>query len=285
MIPQTWRLHRAALAGATLAGAAGGLVLASARPAAANPWVPAAGHGVTKPQIRLFRGDRAYPPGGFTTKTIHASTESYTQFRLTGVQGIGHGLSIEYDLRAGHVDRSATHHGVTTDSISTGLQDQEIGLNYGLVQTHRFADSVELNVVLPTGTTKPAPSLGTGRWALEPDFQAGIARRWGSVGIILGPRIFLDGNATQIRTTIDAEFRATHRLSLTGEIFFVRTIRQASALPPGARGEIYNLLRLGAGAQYRLTERFRPFLLDEVTVAGSGVHAGNRFEFGLAIHY
>lgn len=280
MILKTWRLRRAALA-----GAAGCLVLICARPAAADPWVPAAGDGVTKPQIRLFRGDRAYPSGRFTTKTVPASTESYTQFRVDGVQGIGRDLSIEYDLRVGHVDRSATHHGVTTDSISTGFQDQEIGLNYGLVQTPRFADSVELNVVFPTGTTKPSPSLGTGRWALEPDFQAGIARGWGSVSVIVGPRIFLDGNATQIRTTLDVEFRATHRLLLTGEMFFVRTIKQTSTLPPGAAGEIYNLLRLGAGAEYRLTERFRPFFLDEVTIAGSGVHAGNRFEFGLAIHY
>ena len=95
-----------------------------------------------------------------------------------GTQGLGDGWSLEYDLRGGRVRSFTDHHHVPRARISAGLQDEEIGLNRGLVQTKTFADSLELNLVIPAGRTKPAPSLGTGRWAVEPDFQAGIARRW-----------------------------------------------------------------------------------------------------------
>jgi len=274
------RAARAAIAGALCLAA-----LPATKPAFADPWIPAAGEGVVKPMVRLFHGNRAFPPTNFTTNTVPASSESSTQYRVTGVQGLGGGFSLEYDLRGGRVRRFTDHHHVPVADISWGLQDEEVGLNYGIVQTAHFAESAELNVIVPAGSTKPAPSLGTGRWALEPDYQLGAARRWGSLTIILGPRIFLDGDATQLRTTIDTSARATRRLSFTGEIFFVRTIQHSSTIPRGAHGELYNLLRFGAGAQYRLAHNFRPFFLYEINVAGKGIHAGSRLELGVAVHY
>lgn len=273
---------------ATRVAVAGALCLAAlpiTRPAFADPWIPAAGDGVVKPMVRLFHGNRAFPPTGFTTNTVPASSESATQYRITGVQGLGDGFSLEYDLRGARVRRFTDRHHVPVADISWGLQDEELGLNYGVVQTPHVAASVELNVVIPAGSTKPAPSLGTGRWALEPDYQLGVAQRWGSLSVILGPRIFLDGAATQLRTTIDMSARATRRLSFTGEMFFVRTIQHAGSIPPGARGELYNLLRFGAGAQYRLTHHLRPFFLYEINVAGKGIHAGSRIELGVALRY
>lgn len=255
------------------------------RAARADPWVPAAGDGVVKPMVRLFHGNQVFPSGGFTTGTLRGSSERSTQYRVTGVQGIGHGLSIEYDLRGGRVRSFTDRHHIPAASVSSGLQDEEIGLNYGLTQTPRFADSVTLNVIVPAGRTKPAPALGTGRWAVEPDVQAGISRPWGSLTMVAGARMFLDGAATQLRATIDLSLHLTRRLALTGEVFAVKTIRQASTIRPGTQGELYNLVRPAVGLTWRLTKTIRPFLLYEVNVAGEGIHAGSRVELGVAVHY
>ncbi len=269
-----------------LAGIAASAALAAPlNVARADPWIPAAGDGVVKPMVRLFHGNQAFPAGGFTTGTVRGSSESSTQYRITGVQGIGHDLSIEYDLRGGRVRSFADRHHRPVASVSSGLQDEEIGLNYGLTQTPRFADSVTLNVIVPAGRTKPAPALGTGRWSVEPDFQAGISRPWGSLTMVTGARVFLDGAATQLRATIDLSLHLTRRLALTGEVFAVKTIRQASTIPPGAQGELYNLVRPAVGLTWRLTKTVRPFLLYEVNVAGEGIHAGSRVELGVAVHY
>jgi hypothetical protein len=255
------------------------------RAALADPWVPAAGAGEIKPMVRLFAGNRAFPAGGFTTSTVPASSASMTQYRLTGIQGIGDGISIEYDLRGARLRNQANVNHVPTPHVSAGLQDEEVGVNYGLAQQRDFADSVELNMIIPAGRSKAVPALGTGRWATEPDFQAGFAGGWGDITLTTGPRIFLDGNATQLRATLDLSVRVTHGLSLIGEVFAVKTLKQSSKLPPGAQGEIYNLIRPAVGVSWRMTPRLRPFLLYEVNVAGEGLHAGSQVEFGLALRY
>ena len=265
--------------------AAGAALGAPLRAARADPWIPASGDGVVKPMVRLFHGNQAFPAGGFTTNALRGSSESSKQYRVTGVQGIGHDLSIEYDLRGGRVRSFADRHHIPTASVSSGLQDEEIGLNYGLIQTARFADSITLNVIVPAGRTKPSPALGTGRWSVEPDFQAGISRPWGSLTMVAGARMFLDGAATQLRATIDLSLHLTRRLAFTGEVFAVKTIRQSGTIPPGAQGEIYNLVRPAVGLTWRLTKAIRPFLLYEVNVAGEGIHAGSRLELGVAVHY
>ena len=267
-------LHTGALLGALL----GGLGLGTAQ---ADPWIPAAGHGAAKPAVRLFSGDTSFPSTGFTTSTVPASKQSITQLRLTGITGLGDGLALTYDLRWGNIQTS--RHGQSASS--SGLQDEEIGLAYGLTQTAFFADALTLNVVLPAGQTKPAPAQGTGRWALEPDFEAGLHYHRVSATLLAGPRVFLDGKAVQLRTELDLSARATPRLTFMGSVFFVDTPQSARSLPPGAQGEIYNLLRLGVGVEYRLTRCFRPFFMYETNVAGKGIHAGNRFDFGIAVKY
>ena len=269
--------------------AAGGLLLLAAvlpaRRASADPWIPAAGHGVAKPMLRYFTGNTAFPSSGFTTRTTPSSKQTSVQLRITGALGLGHRLSLEYDLRGAWVQKSRVKHQQTLTSTSAGLQDQEIGLNYGLTQTPGFAQSVTFNIVIPAGQTKPSPGLGTGRWAVEPDYQLGLAHGPFAATLMIGPRVFLDGGATQLCTTLFLSARALPRLTLYGEVFYVRTIQQVHALPPGATGELYNLLRLGIGAEYRLTHRYRPFVAYERRIAGQSIHAGNRFIAGIAIHF
>jgi len=262
------------------------LVLAPA-PARADPWIPAAGTGVTKPMIRRFTGNRAFPAGGFTTNTRPSSTDTQTQIRVTGVHGLGDGFSLEYDFRAGFLRKSARKRKREIVSGSAGLEDQEIGLNYGLRQTKAFADSVTLNVVAPAGSASSTPHLGTGRWAIEPDYQVGFSRNGGRVFSTLevGPRIFLDGAATQLRAALEVGVVPVRQLTLSGSVFYVRTIVQRSRLAVSDRGELYNLLRLGVRAEYRLTKALRPYVGYDVAVAGKGIHAGQRFVLGVAIHY
>jgi hypothetical protein len=253
----------------------------AAAPAWAEPWIPAAGHGTTKPMVRLFSANTSFPHTNFTNHTIPASKETMTQLRLTGTTGVGYGLALNYDLRWGTTQISKRGRSVTT----SGLQDEEIGLGYGLTQTRLFADAIELNLVIPAGQTKPAPAQGTGRWAVEPDLDLGL--HYGAFGatLLVGPRIFLDGNAIQFRTELDLAAHATPRLTFTGSVFFVDTAQTGSVPPPGASGELYNLLRLGLGVEYRLTDSLRPFFSYQDYVAGKGIHAGNRIEIGLVVKY
>lgn len=268
---------------ATIARAAA-LVLAATLtggPALADPWIPAAGDGVIKPEVRLYSADHHFSASNFSTATAPASKLNLNQFRVSGVAGIGYNLSLEYDLRLASARLS--HLGTT--HTSTGVQDQELGLNYGLTQTKSFADSLTFNVIFPTGATKPAPALGTGRWAIEPDAQFGLHQGRFSATLIAGPRVFLDGAATQLRAELDLSARATRRLNLTGSVFYVSTLQQQHPLPTASQGELYNLLRLGAGARYRLTPTLSPFIEYDSDIAGKGIHAGQRIIAGIAINY
>lgn len=253
--------------------------------AVADPWVPAYGDGVVKPMVRRFSGNTAYPASGFTTSTIPASSESNTQLRVTGVAGIGGGFSLEYDLRAGRqrVDRIRRRR--STSQTASGLEDQEIGLNHGLTQGKEFADSLTLNVIIPTGSRTSVPALGTGHFAIEPDYQAGIARGRFAATMALGTRVFTDSGVTQLRGTLYASTRVLTRIILFGTAFASRTPKSASGLPITDQSEVYNIVRLGGGAEYRITPALRPFVKYEQTIAGQAVHAGGRIALGVAIRY
>ncbi|HVC62940.1 MAG TPA: transporter [Acetobacteraceae bacterium] len=272
--------------GRLVAACLAGLMLAPCA-AWADPWIPPEGTGTVKPMIRFFRGNRAFPTSGFTTNTQPSSTETHTQFRITGEHGLGHGFSVEYDFRDGFLGNSKFRQNKKMVANSSGLEDQKIGLNYGLRQTRSFADSATLNVVIPTGSASSTPRLGTGRWAIEPDYQVGFSFNGGRVfsTLVAGPRAFLDGAATQLRAELEVGVSPIRRLTLSGTVFYVRTLQQRSQLPAIDQGERYNLLRFGVQAEYRWTSMLRPFVGYDVRVAGKGIHAGQRFILGLAIHY
>jgi hypothetical protein len=267
------------------AGVAGLLMMP--RLAAADPWIPPAGTGTVKPMVRLFNASRAFSGTGFTTSTQPSSTESETQFRATGEQGLGHGFSLEYDLRAGFLSKSRLKHKQRLTNNSSGLEDEVIGLNYGLTQTRAFADSVTLNVVIPAGATTPNPQLGTGHWAIEPDYQIGarFARGHGIATLALGDRHFFDSGANQWRGFLELGFSPIRLWNFATTAFYVRT----TGLPPTPRvidlGERYNLLRLGIVAQYELTKALHPFIAFEKDIAGKDIHSGRRITIGMAIHY
>ncbi|MDD2705666.1 MAG: hypothetical protein PHU07_10095 [Acidocella sp.] len=268
-------VRQGALALAFMAG------LASTKVALADPWIPAAGHGTVKPMVRLYSADSSFSASGFGTNTKPAAKLNVTQVRITGVTGLGDHFSLEYDFRFAQV-RSSRSGQVQSNS---GLQYQEIGLNYGLTQTQHFADSVTVNVITPSLQNTKTLVLGPSRWAVEPDLQLGVQHGPFMATLIAGPRFFVDGGATQLRSELDLSARATHRLTFTGSVFFVDTIQQRRTPAPATFGEDYNLLRLGIGAVYRLTRAVRPFVGYEDDIAGKGMHAGQRIAIGIAIHY
>lgn len=278
--PRTMRLLPCACALALLA--------VTTRPAQADPWIPAAGHGVIDPMLRYFSANNAFSKTHFGSSTYPSSQQRETQLRLTGSQGIGNRLSIEYDLRGGSLQETRHHAGKQVTNSSSGLEDQVIGLNYGLRQSKSFADSISLNVVLPTGSTTQAPTLGAGKAAIEPDYQVGIARGAMFATLVAGPRVFLDGGAVQLRTSLSLGYRVTPRFRVSGSVFYVRTLQRQQVVAVADRGEIYNLLRVGAKLEYLPSGRFRPwrpYIGYQDSLAGKGIHAGRRIVIGLAVHY
>lgn len=253
-------------------------------PAAADPWIPAAGDGTFETMLRYYTADQSFSATSFGAGTHTASKERRLQLRLTGTHGIGSGLAVEYDLRAARV--SVTHHQVTYRD--KGLQDQLIGLNYGLRQTPEFADSVTVDMVFPTGSATHTPALSTGQSAVEPDYQVGITRSGWVATLRVGPRIFLDGEAVQLRADATLGVRVTPRLTLEGRMFLVRTVHRSGTVPAADSGELYNLLRPGLKLEYHPRGRFRnwrPFIGYDDYLAGKGMHAGYRILVGFALRY
>jgi hypothetical protein len=253
--------------------------------ARADPWIPAAGDGRIEPMVRFFDATHAFSPASFGSATLPSSEERYSMYRITGTQGIGGRFSIEYDLRAAHVDKIHYSHGSRLEQSASGLEDQEVGLNFGLHQGRAFADSIELNVIAPTGTASGSPQLGVGHAALEPDFQFGVARGPLLATVTTGARVFVDGAATQLRTDIEVGFNVTQRMQLAGTLFFVRTIVRNAPLPPADAGERYDLLRPGVRIRYRVSRHFKPYLEYEDDVAGKAIHAGRRITLGFTVDY
>jgi hypothetical protein len=253
--------------------------------ARADPWIAPAGDGSVEPMIRLFDATREFPPSGFGTATQPSSEERYWMYRITGTQGIGGRLSIEYDLRAARVEKIRYRHGARVVESVSGPQDQEVGLNLGLRQRPDFADSIELNVIAPTGTATGSPQLGAGHAALEPDYQLGFVRGPFLATVRTGARIFVDGAAAQLRADIDIGFHVSRRVEVAGTLFFVRTVVRNAPLPPADAGERYDLLRPGLRIRYRVSRRFKPYLEYEDDLAGKAIHAGRRITIGFTVDY
>jgi hypothetical protein len=253
--------------------------------ARADPWIPAAGDGRIEPMVRFFDATQAFSPTAFGTATLPSSEERYSMYRITGIQGIGGGLSIEYDLRAANFEKIRYKRGARVAQSAAGLEDQEVGLNLGLHQRRDFADSVELNVIAPTGATSGSPQLGAGHTALEPDYQIGIAHGRLFATAMAGARVFVDGAAAQLRTDIDVGLHVTPRIELAGTVFFVRTVVRHDPLSLADAAERYDVLRPGVRIRYRVSRHFKPYLEYEKDVAGEGIHAGRRITLGFTVAY
>ena len=262
-------------------------------PASADPWIPAAGTGKVKPVLRLYRSDRTFSSSHFGSETFPSTSKiSETQLKVTGEHGLGDGWALQYDLRAAQESKTKTKKNKSTTYTASGLQDQEIGLVRGLRQGKVFADAIALNIILPTGSTSSNPQLGVGHTAVEPDYQFGIKHQFGQRlaygSFSIGPRMFFNSSVTQWRATADVGTRLFQNVDIFGSLFCARTFGVNTALPssenPNA-SEVYNLLRGGLGLRFSLTKNIRPIIEYEADLAGQGIHAGNRWVFGVAWRY
>ncbi len=262
-------------------------------PASADPWIPAAGTGKVKSVLRLYRSDRTFSSSHFGSETFPSTSKiSETQLKVTGEHGLGDGWALQYDLRAAQESKTKTKKNKSTTYTASGLQDQEIGLVRGLRQGEVFADAIALNIILPTGSASSNPQLGVGHTAIEPDYQFGIKHQFGQRlaygSFSIGPRMFFNSSVTQWRATADVGTQLFQNVDIFGSLFCARTFGVNTALPssenPNA-SEVYNLLRGGLGLRFSLTKNIRPIIEYEADLAGQGIHAGNRWVFGVAWRY
>ncbi len=261
-----------------------GLFPAAAR---AGAWLPAAGSGDVEAMLRYDYADRQFPANSFSTATLPGSSEHKTQIRLLGEHGLGSGFSLDYDLRYGFLYRSKIRHGVKIVDTNGGLQDQTIGLNYGLTQGASFADAIGLGVVLPGSSATGSPGLDSGQWAAEPVYRLGFKPGFWNLttDFDIGTRIFMDGGGAQFRTHLEIRAPVVHGLYLTGKFFFVRSARLSAYNDLRDHGELYNLFRVGVAAAFHLTDHIEPVVAYEDDVAGLGRHASQRFTIGIKISY
>ncbi|MDE2110140.1 MAG: hypothetical protein KGJ79_03280 [Alphaproteobacteria bacterium] len=249
--------------------------------------IPDAGTGNVEPMLRYSFSNQVFPAASFSNITHLGTKERETQIRLIGEYGLGSGFSLDYDLRYAFLYRSKTKNGVAVVNTYSGLQDQRIGLNYGLAQSDDFSDTIGLGVVLPGNSIAKSPGVGTGHWALEPiyriAFKPGFWHLSGDFDI--GSRVFLDGGAAQFRTHLEIGAPIFNRVHLSGKLFFVRSARMNGYNDLRDSVERYDLLRLGIEAKFHLTDSVEPILAYETGIAGMGGHASQRFTLGMKISF
>ncbi len=283
---RTARPTRAYFSCLLLSAAMGGLLLGASR-AEAGAYIPVAGSGDVSAMVRYAFGDQAFSPTSFSSSTSPSSKEEKTQLRVTGEQGLGNGFSLTYDLRYGFLYRSKTKHGHTTDNTNDGLQDEEVGLDYGLTQTDAFSDALGLSLIIPGSSAVKIPGLDSGQYALEPDYMIGFKPGfWDITGLwYAGSRVFTDGGIAQFRTELEIEAPVSPHLDLSGKVFYVRSAQLSGYNSLRDSGELYNLLRLGVEARYKMDDGLEPFVAYEDYVAGKGGHADQRFTLGIKISF
>jgi hypothetical protein len=254
--------------------------------ARADAWIPEEGSGYVEPMVRYSYSDQSFSPDYYSFNTYPSSNEQKTQLRIRGEHGLGGDFSLDYDFRYAFFSQSRTKDGVTESHAYSGLQEQRIGLNYGLSQDTNFADSIGLGVVIPGGSGVNS-HLESGRWAMEPIYYIGFKPGfWNLTGNLdVASRVFLDGGATQFRSHLEIGAPIVNRVHLAGKLFFVRTVKMSAYDNPNDRGELYNVLRVGVEARYSLADGLEPVFAYEDEVAGMGSHAAQRLTFGLKITY
>lgn len=259
----------------------------SISPAIAGAWIPAAGRGEVEPMLRYSFADRSFDATSFSSKTHRSTKEQAAQIRLTGDHGLGHRFSLVYDFRYAYLHQSKTKKGTTIVDTNKGLQDQLIGLNYGLMQRKDFADAVGLSIIYPGSPAGAHPALDCGQWALEPDYFIGFKPGFADLtaDLAFGARVFLDGGVIQFRTHFKVSAPITLRTQLFGKLLFIRSVRMSGYNELRDRAERYDILRLGIGMQFRVTKNIDSILAYDEDVAGIAFHANHRFTIGVKVKY
>jgi hypothetical protein len=274
-------VRRLRIASATFAA----ILMATA--AKAGGWILPEGTGFVEPMVRYSFGDQSFPADSFSSSTHASANEQEIQLRLLGEHGLGDDFSLDYDLRFAFLRRSEVKKGAEVVTSNTGLQEQRIGLNYGLTQDADFADSIGIGLVVPGSSAGKSPALDSGRWAIEPVYAFGVKPGlWNLTGHLdVSSRVFLDGGAAQFRTHLEIGAPVFDGVHLAAKAFFVRTARLNGFNEVSDHGELYNLLRIGVEARFHLVGNLEPVLAYEDGIAGMGGHAEQRVTLGVKFCY
>ncbi len=269
-----------------LLGCVGGLDFS---PSLAGQQIPDAGKGKVKVETRFYRADAVFPVTSFGTGRLPSKkivTGSLT--KIVGNYGLGGKWALLYHLRFAYLDKTKKRAAFT----AFGMQDQTIGIERGFRQGEGFSDAIDLKFVLPTGSTTSVPQLGTGHFAIEPDYQLGFTRHMGKRFVYgdfsIGPRVFTNSGLTQLQTSGELGGRFFRKVNVFGTFFLARTLGGRAA--PGQPGvpnasEFYDLLRAGGGIEFAGWKPFRPMIAYQRDVAGQGIYAGSRLVFGFTLHF
>jgi len=270
----------------TLLGCIGAFVIA---PSLAAQQIPEAGKGKVKVETRFYRAHAVFPAASFSTSRLPSKkTVTGSLTKIVGDYGLGGKWAFLYHLRFAYLDKSKKQASFTT----FGLQDQTIGIERGLRQGDGFSDAVDLKFVLPTGSTTSVPQLGTGHFAIEPDYEMGfthhVGKRFVYGDVSIGPRIFTNSGVTQLQTSGELGGRFFRKINVFGTVFLARTLNGRTAVgQPGVpnASEYYDLLRVGGGFEFAGWKSLRPMIAYQQGVAGQGIYAGSRLVFGFTVHF
>lgn len=269
-----------------LLGCLSGLWLA---PSLASQEIPGAGKGKIKVETRFYSADSVFSPSTFGSNTLPSKTKVTGRLtKIVGDYGLGGKWALIYHLRFASLDKVKKRASYT----AFGLQDQTIGVERSFQQSENFSDGIALKFVLPTGSTTSIPQLGTGHFAIEPDYQFGFTRHMGKrfvyVDFSLGPRVFTSSGVTQLRSTEEVGGRLFSKVNVFGTFFLSKNLgtRPATGAPvlPNA-SEFYNLVRVGGGIEFAGWKSLRPMIAYQTDVAGQGIHAGTRIVVGFTFHF
>lgn len=263
------------------------ILLTLPRPAHANPWEPTGSRNVLNFQYRDYSSDRSFPQGSFGTATVPSSSRYLKQeLRITGRAALAPRWLFFFDLRAAHISKIKHKKTLTAN----GPEDQQLGIAHVFDSQPAYAQALAMSVVIPTGSGTLDPALSTGQHAVEMDYW--LWTRLGGAGspfyasFSLGPRVFIEGGAPQIRFMGLIGGPIMHRWSWLSSVFLSRVVGPNGGYIPGNTAHNatnYNLLRPGLGVSYHLAHGVRLRLLYEKELAGEGLHAGSRITFGLSL--
>lgn len=254
----------------------------------ANPWESSGQNNVIKFEYRDYSADHAFSPNGFGTSTQPSSSHYLKQeIRLTGHTAVTPHWIFFFDLRAAHIRKIKSSYSLT----ASGPEDQQLGMARVFDNHPESAQAIAMSLLIPTGSGTLDPALSTGQHAVEFDYwlwhRLGDVTSPGYVTLALGPRLFLEGGAAQIRLTGLVGGPITPRLSWIGSLFLSRTLGPNDGYitgDPGHNATNYNVLRPGVGVTYHLMQGLHLELLYEKELAGRAQHAGQRLTLGLSLH-
>lgn len=253
----------------------------------ANPWTPAGNRNAINFQYRDYSADRSFPQGSFGSATVPSSSRYIKQeLRITGRAALAPRWLFFFDLRAAHIRKIKRKHTLTAN----GPEDQQLGIARIIDSTPDRAQALALSTIIPTGSGTLDPALSTGQNAVEFDYWLWFRPAGHNTPLYatlsLGPRIFLEDGAPQIRFMGLIGGPLLHRWSWVGSLFLSRVLGPNGGYIPGDTAHNatnYNLLRPGIGVSYHLAHGVRLKLLYEKEMAGEGLHAGSRITFGLSL--